>query len=89
MPTSEFWVDMWAGWVGGAASVLVVQPVDTTLTRLQATAVRVTPGGGASGVSARAMLQRVVAEGGARALWRGSVPMTVVVPMQNALLFAG
>lgn len=86
MLNSEFWVDLWAGWVGGAASVLVVQPVDTTLTRLQAA--RLTPGG-VGGVSARGMFQRVMAEGGARALWRGSAPMAAVVPIQNALLFAG
>jgi len=45
----------------------------------------------APGVDGRAysMAQRVVAEGGARALWRGTAAMTIVVPMQNALLFAG
>lgn len=81
---NEFWVDLWAGWIAGAASVLAVQPVDTTLTRMQAT--RLAPGVDGS---ARAALRRVLAEGGARALWRGVAPMTAVIPMQNALLFAG
>lgn len=82
--TNEFWVDLWAGWIAGAASVLAVQPVDTTLTRMQAT--RLAPGVDGS---ARAALRVVLAEGGARALWRGVAPMTAVIPAQNALLFAG
>ena len=82
--TNEFWVDLWAGWIAGAASVLAVQPVDTTLTRMQAT--RLAPGVDGS---ARAALRVVLAEGGARALWRGAAPMTAVIPAQNALLFAG
>ena len=82
--TKEFWVDLWAGWIAGAASVLAVQPVDTTLTRMQAT--RLAPGVDGS---ARAALRVVLAEGGARALWRGAAPMTAVIPAQNALLFAG
>jgi len=81
---NEFWVDLWAGWIAGAASVLAVQPVDTTLTRMQAT--RLAPGVDGS---ARAALRMVLAEGGARALWRGAAPMTAVIPAQNALLFAG
>ena len=81
---NEFWVDLWAGWIAGAASVLAVQPVDTTLTRMQAT--RLAPGVDGS---ARAALRVVLAEGGARALWRGAAPMTAVIPAQNALLFAG
>ena len=82
--TKEFWVDLWAGWIAGAASVLAVQPVDTTLTRMQAT--RLAPGVDGS---ASAALRVVLAEGGARALWRGAAPMTAVIPAQNALLFAG
>lgn len=84
MPLGEFWIDLLSGWVGGAASVLAVQPVDTTLTRMQA--LRLAPGVDGS---ARAMFHRVVSEGGARALWRGTTPMTLVIPAQNALLFAG
>ena len=59
---NEFWVDLWAGWIAGAASALAVQPVDTTLTRMQAT--RLAPGVDGS---ARAALRRVLAEGGAAA----------------------
>ena len=81
---SEFWLDLVAGWVGGAASVLAVQPVDTTLTRMQA--VRLGPGVDAG---ARAVFSKVIREGGTRALWRGTAPMTMVIPFQNALLFAG
>ncbi len=81
---SEFWLDLVAGWVSGAASVLAVQPVDTTLTRMQA--VRLGPGVDAG---ARAVFSKVIREGGTRALWRGTAPMTMVIPFQNALLFAG
>ncbi|KAL3784294.1 hypothetical protein HJC23_004958 [Cyclotella cryptica] len=34
---NEAWVDFAAGWISGGISVLVCQPVDTVLTRLQAT----------------------------------------------------
>lgn len=81
---SEFWLDLVAGWVSGSASVLAVQPVDTTLTRMQA--VRLGPGVDAG---ARAVFSKVIREGGTRALWRGTAPMTMVIPLQNALLFAG
>ena len=38
----EFWVDLWAGWAGGVASLAMTQPVDTVLTRMQA--LRLAPG---------------------------------------------
>ena len=34
--TDEWWIDFVAGWISGAVSVVVCQPVDTVLTRLQA-----------------------------------------------------
>ena len=34
--TSEAWIDFAAGWISGGISVLVIQPIDTVLTRLQA-----------------------------------------------------
>ena len=33
---SEAWIDFAAGWISGGISVLVIQPIDTVLTRLQA-----------------------------------------------------
>ena len=33
---SEAWIDFAAGWISGGVSVLVIQPIDTVLTRLQA-----------------------------------------------------
>ena len=84
MAPSEFWLDLTAGWISGAVSVVVVQPVDTTLTRMQA--LRVRPGVESG---PRAVFQTVLKEGGTRALWRGTAPMTFVIPFQNALLFAG
>mmetsp|Transcript_49013 Transcript_49013/g.52918 ORF Transcript_49013/g.52918 Transcript_49013/m.52918 type:complete len:385 (-) Transcript_49013:420-1574(-) len=34
--TDEWWIDFVAGWISGAVSVVVCQPIDTVLTRLQA-----------------------------------------------------
>ena len=84
MAPSEFWLDFVAGWVSGAVSVLVVQPVDTTLTRMQAIGIK--PG---IDTSARSVFTTVLKQGGTKALWRGTGPMTAVIPFQNALLFAG
>jgi solute carrier family 25 carnitine/acylcarnitine transporter 20/29 len=36
MPVSEAYIDFIAGWASGAVSTLIIQPVDTVLTRLQA-----------------------------------------------------
>lgn len=36
MRLSEAWIDFASGWVSGAISLLVIQPIDTVLTRLQA-----------------------------------------------------
>jgi len=83
-------VDAGAGWASGAASVLLCQPADTVLTRLQVA--KAVPSAGASTLMRNPALThvtRVLSEGGAKALWRGSVPMVGVVPFQNALLFVG
>eukprot|EP00873_Tetraselmis_striata_P003893 jgi/Tetstr1/424157/TSEL_014763.t1 len=91
----DFLVDAGAGWASGAASVLLCQPADTILTRLQVAsatpsiAAQIPGGSGAVRNPALTQASRVLMEGGTRALWRGSAPMTMVVPFQNALLFVG
>jgi solute carrier family 25 carnitine/acylcarnitine transporter 20/29 len=87
-------MDAAAGWVGGAASTLVVQPCDTVLTRMQASALATTATTTATtttnwGGGARATLGGVVSRGGYGALWRGFSAMTAAIPAQNAALFAG
>eukprot|EP00192_Tetraselmis_astigmatica_P014071 CAMPEP_0117659742 /NCGR_PEP_ID=MMETSP0804-20121206/6594_1 /TAXON_ID=1074897 /ORGANISM="Tetraselmis astigmatica, Strain CCMP880" /LENGTH=317 /DNA_ID=CAMNT_0005466419 /DNA_START=24 /DNA_END=977 /DNA_ORIENTATION=- len=101
----EFWVDVAAGWVSGATSVVLSQPVDTVLTRLQMSPAviaaayksnkasagpRAAVAGHDAGTSrAISLASRILAEGGPGALWRGATPLAMVVPLQNAMLFAG
>eukprot|EP00307_Rebecca_sp_RCC1486_P014129 CAMPEP_0119432550 /NCGR_PEP_ID=MMETSP1335-20130426/48009_1 /TAXON_ID=259385 /ORGANISM="Chrysoculter rhomboideus, Strain RCC1486" /LENGTH=317 /DNA_ID=CAMNT_0007458377 /DNA_START=51 /DNA_END=1004 /DNA_ORIENTATION=+ len=73
-------IDIAAGWVAGAASIFASQPLDTVLTRLQQAPPTSRPS---------AVAREVRATGGVRALWRGAAPLVGVVPVQNALLFAG
>ncbi|KAG8462514.1 hypothetical protein KFE25_010339 [Diacronema lutheri] len=73
-------IDAGAGWVAGAASIFASQPLDTVLTRLQQAPPAARP------ASLALQLRR---DGGLRALWRGASPLAWVVPVQNALLFAG
>ena len=80
--TNELWVDLWAGWIAGAASVLAVQPVDHPDPHAGHAF-------GARRGRERESASRGARRGGARALWRGAAPMTAVIPAQNALLFAG
>ena len=77
MPLSETWVDFLAGWCSGAAAVVVCQPMDTLLTRLQAqTSTSIRP-------------QPLIQQFGIASLWRGSTAMISAVPLQNALLMGG
>ncbi|KAJ1629880.1 mitochondrial carrier domain-containing protein [Pavlovales sp. CCMP2436] len=76
----DFAIDAAAGWVAGAASVFASQPLDTVLTRLQQAPPSVRP---------FSLVQELRREGGVRSLWRGTSPLALVVPLQNALLFAG
>lgn len=73
-------IDGIAGWVAGAASIFASQPLDTVLTRLQQAPPTSRPA---------AVAREVRATGGVRALWRGAAPLVGVVPVQNAMLFAG
>lgn len=81
MSTEAAWIDFVAGWCSGAASIVVCQPMDTVLTRLQAntTILAQTP------VATRSF----VSEAGVKSLWRGSTCMIGAVPFQNALLMSG
>ena len=90
--------DFAAGWAAGAASRLAGQPLDTLLVRVQAGGAGPRGGGGAAGAAvgagargARRALQAAIrgGPGGLRALWSGVLPVVLVVPLQNALMFAG
>jgi solute carrier family 25 (mitochondrial carnitine/acylcarnitine transporter), member 20/29 len=70
-------VDFVAGWAAGAVAVLCVQPIDTWLTRFQASSAS-TP----TNTSPSSTLTP-------RSFWRGSSPMIWSVPIQNALLMGG
>ena len=81
MTLSDTWVDFIAGWASGAASVVLLQPVDTALTRWQAGLVN----SGRLAFSVRS----VAGTFGVKSLWRGSFPMMSAVPLQNAILMGG
>jgi solute carrier family 25 carnitine/acylcarnitine transporter 20/29 len=84
MTLSDAWVDFIAGWFSGAAAVVVCQPVDTILTRMQAGIV-VNVANANAAAHSRTLLQ----SSGIRSLWRGTSPMITAVPLQNALLMGG
>jgi solute carrier family 25 (mitochondrial carnitine/acylcarnitine transporter), member 20/29 len=95
---SEAWVDFVAGWCSGAVSVVVLQPLDTVLTRWQAQAVPAAAGcsgstrqsGSKLTLDASVRIAKSLASGaGFRSLWRGASPMIGAVPFQNALLMGG
>ena len=82
----DTWVDFCAGWCSGGAAVLVCQPIDTVLTRLQAaTATTNNVVSTSSTMEARGL----VSQAGLASLWRGSSCMISAVPFQNALLMSG
>jgi len=91
----DWWVDFVAGWVSGAAGVVACQPLDTILTRYQATSRRLVAGSAAAGTANTAFLSPwssaagLVRSYGVLSLWRGSSPMIGAVPVQNALLMGG
>lgn len=76
----DAWVDFVAGWSSGAAAVIVCQPIDTMLTRLQAHH---------AGAAVTTDTRGLVSQSGLKSLWRGSSCMISAVPFQNALLMSG
>ena len=72
-----FWVDFVAGWCAGAAGVVLVQPVDTLLTRYQA------------GLQPNVWSKTTIAKTSPQSLYRGAWPMIWTVPLQNMLLMGG
>ena len=76
---NEMLVDLMAGWASGAVSIFASQPIDTILTRIQATA------------SNTSLPKRKTLLGNTnlRSLWNGSFAMITAIPVQNALLMAG
>ena len=106
----EFFVDAISGWVGGAISTTVVQPVDTILTRVQSVSIPLKAASSPSGVrvamtaaattsasvtstttttTTRTVLHSVFRNGGYKAFFRGLPAATMVIPLQNMLLFVG
>ena len=81
MSTEAAWIDFVAGWCSGAASIVVCQPMDTVLTRLQATTTVL--------AQAPVATRSLVSEAGVTSLWRGSTCMIGAIPFQNALLMSG
>ena len=65
--------DFLAGWASGAVALVVTQPLDLFITRLQS--------GGAAAKAAAASSPAV--------LWRGTWPVLLVQPVNSALLFLG
>ena len=66
--------DFLAGWASGVAGLLMTQPVDYVLTRLQSGTVRTEAGGGLRGLVG---------------MWRGVMPLVATVPLNNAMLMYG
>lgn len=98
---SEAWIDFAAGWISGGISVLVIQPIDTVLTRLQANSsnlsqvhslqvskASIKPTGTVA-LRPSAIFRSMIADFGISSLWRGSSAMIGAVPIQNALLMTG
>ena len=77
-------MDFLAGWASGAMSVITCQPVDTVLTRFQASATSHS----SSGI-VQQHTKGLVGSFGVKALWRGSSVMISAIPMQNAMLMGG
>jgi solute carrier family 25 (mitochondrial carnitine/acylcarnitine transporter), member 20/29 len=86
MPLSDAWIDFVAGWCSGAVAVLAMQPVDTLLTRYQATTASVVTNSSTVMHDSIAIGKSLVSR---RALWSGASPMIGAVPLQNALLMGG
>jgi len=96
MTLSEAWVDGLAGWASGAMVVAFVQPIDTVLTRSQASLsttnpmmIHPQPQAGSSSLSYYQLYRQLTHRFGISSLWRGSAPMIYAVPAQNALLMGG
>ncbi|GKY97169.1 hypothetical protein MPSEU_000675300 [Mayamaea pseudoterrestris] len=75
---NNYWIDFVSGWCAGAVGVLLVQPVDTLLTRHQAGLH--TNGNG---------LMRAATKTTPSLLYKGAWPMIWTVPLQNTLLMGG
>ena len=76
--------DFVAGWVSGIAGLLLTQPIDFVLTRLQS---------GQQIAAAPAAPLAVLAEAtslrGLVGMWRGIVPLAATLPLNNAMLMYG
>ena len=83
----EIIIDLLGGWVSGGASTFCSQPIDTVLTRRQASV----PGrGGGNAILEHTSTPRsLVRTYGISSLWRGSSAMIGAIPFQNSLMMAG
>lgn len=91
--SEEAWVDFVSGWISGGVSVLLCQPIDTVLTRMQANVGIQTVGvdkiTSRPGAVSMNIFRGMVSNFGVASLWRGSSAMIGAVPFQNALLMTG
>lgn len=95
----DAWVDFVSGWISGGISLLVCQPIDTVLTRMQANVMQANVGNQTAnhadklatrpGTVSFHIFRGMVSNFGVTSLWRGSSAMFWAVPVQNALLMTG
>lgn len=84
--SDEIVIDLMAGWASGAISVVCSQPVDTVLTRVQASKVDMMRPRSSSTYHVAKLL---IGNNGIASLWRGSSAMIGAIPFQNAIMMAG
>ena len=85
MTRNEIYVDFIAGWASGAISTFGSQPIDTILTRMQATRKPLNLIRGSTVNTTK----NLIGSHGVPSLWRGSSAMIGAIPLQNALLMMG
>jgi len=87
MEPSSTIADLLAGFISGTVSTLAVHPIDTVLTRYQATDLVSTSK--TVGSVALAETRSMAATLGVMSLWRGAPALIGAAPFQNACLMAG
>lgn len=84
--SDEIVIDLMAGWASGGISVVCSQPIDTVLTRVQASKVDMIRPRSASTYH---ITKHFIGNNGIASLWRGSSAMIGAIPFQNAIMMAG
>ena len=73
--------DFVAGWVSGIAGLLITQPIDYVLTRLQS--------GQQTAAAPAATWAEATSLRGLLGMWRGIMPLAATLPLNNAMLMYG